>query len=523
LKLDENKIDLLFAKVDQCSLPGAAVGIAVNSRPVYRKGFGLANMELPVILSPTMRMRIGSITKHFTALVYLLLCEEGRAALHDPIGKYLPELHPTARKVTVYQLLGHTSGLRDAMDLAWHFGAAGQALSSGQLLAPYRDISDVSIEPGGAWIYNNGGYLMVSLAIERITGQSLEEVLRERIFAPVGMHDTMLRRVDTDFVPNSATLHTNKPGGGFEKAYLGTALAGEGGVVSTVDDMLRWLAHMDTPVIGSSATWEIVKTPQTLTNGSLTGYGLGLTSGRYRGVETLSHDGGVLGGGAEMIKVPAARLDVVVMVNRQDLSASQLANDILDACLVNLEPVKQAAAGSPLCGVFRSPTSARVLRFLAHDSQPFIAIDGIEMPVDCDDSGLEWYPISWRNGNIAVRLLGDPKNPAAVRLDDFGNIDEMTRASVAKSNGSDEIAGRYRSDAADVEVSIRGTENGVTLTARSRFGSAEYTLEILAADIWQARFIGTGPWGGILSFASGSASFRFFTLRTRALNFRRIG
>src|SRR5207248_2998598 len=127
-----------------------------------------------------------------------------------------------------------------------------------------------------AWNYNNGGYLILSAIIERITGRSLEEVLRERIFEPVRMHDTRLRPWDTDFVPNSAVLHMTRPDGTYEKSYLGTALSGDCGMVSTVDDLLRWLAHMSAPVVGSAASWEVLKTPLTLANGVSTGYGLGL-------------------------------------------------------------------------------------------------------------------------------------------------------------------------------------------------------------------------------------------------------
>ena len=98
--LDEKNIDVIFAEVNQCDLPGA-VGIAIDGKPVYRKGFGLANMELPVALSPSIRMRIHSITKHFACLENLLLCEEGKAGIDDELGKYLPELHPVTHKVTL--------------------------------------------------------------------------------------------------------------------------------------------------------------------------------------------------------------------------------------------------------------------------------------------------------------------------------------------------------------------------------------------------------------------------------------
>ena len=211
VELNEQKIDAIFADIDQCHLPGAAIGIAVNGRPVYRKGFGLASMDLPLVLTPGIRLRIGSTSKHFTCCAYLLLCEEGRAGMDDPVGKYLPELHPVTQKVTMRQLMASTSGLRDVDDIFLQFndsygwdGGAARSVRSADLLALYRSIDDVNAAPGTAWIYNNGGWLILSTVVERITGQSLEQVLWERIFEPVGMHNTLLRRVDTDFLPNTA-------------------------------------------------------------------------------------------------------------------------------------------------------------------------------------------------------------------------------------------------------------------------------------------------------------------------------
>src|ERR1700678_483044 len=121
VQFDEKKIDRIFEEVNQCELPGVAVGVAIGGKCVYRKGFGLANMELPISLSPAMRMRIGSTTKHFTSLAYLLLCEEGRAGLDDQLRTYFPELHPVTHNVTMRQLMGQMSGLRDAHDISWQF------------------------------------------------------------------------------------------------------------------------------------------------------------------------------------------------------------------------------------------------------------------------------------------------------------------------------------------------------------------------------------------------------------------
>ena len=245
---DEARMDAIFAPLDQCRLPGVAVAVAIDGKPVYRRGFGLAHMELPVILGPAMRMRIGSTTKHFVALAFLLLCEEGRASLDDPIAHYVPEIHEASGHATVRQLMGHTSGIRDAMTISMLINGAATRVSDAYILELYQTLADVDTAAGTSWSYNNGAYVLLTAAIERITGESLETVLRERIFEPVGMHDTMLRRSDNDFVANSAALHFRTAEGRFTRDYMGSEISGPGGIVSTMDDMLRWLRHMDDPL-----------------------------------------------------------------------------------------------------------------------------------------------------------------------------------------------------------------------------------------------------------------------------------
>lgn len=540
IEFDERRIDAIFAELDQCHLPGAAVGIAIGGTPVYRKGFGLANMELPVVLSPTIRMRIASTTKHFTSLAYMLLCEDGRAGIDDRIGTYLPELHPVTHKVTARQLMGNVSGLRDAHDICWRFSGTGRPISSASLLSLYRDMDDVNADPGTSWIYNNGGFLILSVAIERITGKSLEDVFRERIFEPVGMHDTMLRRWDTDFMPNSATLHMMNPpldqvtlhmvnpAGDFEKSYLGTASAGEGGVVSTVHDMLRWLAHIDAPVVGSTGTWETMKAPQTLANGTSTGYGLGLVIARYRGIETLYHPGGWMGGNAQMLKVPAAGLDVVIMVNRHDVLGVMLAKKILDACLPGLDPVTAPSSHPLASGIFRSPTTGRVIQLRtsptpwSKEAQQVASIDGTDTPVQPDYQGVLWPTGGLDFVKQSLTLIGDPAKPTSIRLSDFGNLDELVAVEPAKKINLRAVAGRYRSDATGTEATISETDDCSQLTMVGRFGSVVYELECLADGIWRAKSSRTViPPSGLLSFDSDGGVVRFSSSQTRALPFRR--
>jgi len=523
VEFDDRRIDAIFADLDQCRLPGAAVGIAIGGKPVYRKGFGLASMELPVILGPSMRMRIGSTTKHFTSLAYLLLCEEGKASLDDALGQYLPELHPVGRGVTVRQLMGHRSGLRDAYDISWLFDGMEGRVSSAELLSLYRTIDDVSAAPGSEWSYNNGGYLLLSAIIERIADRSLDEVLRERICFPVGMHDTLLRRSDTDFVPNSATLHTNRPVGGFYKAQLGTDFSGEGGLVSTVDDMLRWLAHMDAPVIGSEGTWQALKTPLRLDNGYLTDYGLGLVISNYRAAVIISHAGGVMGGNSQMLKVPAAGLDITVMVNRSDVLGMERVNKILDACLPGLAPVEQIAGErSAFSGVYRSPRTGRVIEMFEKGGQQAISMDGYELPFESDCAGKMRPVPAWSSIKQTIAWVHGAEEPRQISLDDHGNIDELQAVEPSTTANVAGITGGYAAEAIRTRVTIEETAAGPRLRTRGPFGSsAVFDLQYLGDRLWKAKSTGSVPWGAILSFATDGHSFRFSSARTRALVFRR--
>jgi CubicO group peptidase (beta-lactamase class C family) len=522
VEFDETKIDAIFAEVNQCQLPGATVGIAISGKPVYRKGFGLASMELPVVLSPSIRMRIHSTSKHFACLAYLLLCEEGSAGIDDPIGKALPGLHPVTRRVTMRQLMGNISGIRDVCDIRWQFSGTEHLISSAELLSLYKYIDDVNFEPGTRWTYNNGGFQLLSAAVEHITGQSLEDVLRTRIFEPVGMHDTLLRRYDCDFLPNSAIMHMRTAAGGYDKSYLPGPLAGEGGIVSTVDDMLRWLAHMDQPVVGSAATWATMKTPLRIASGISTGYGLGLMFDRYRGVDTLSHSGNGMGGNSQMIKVPAAGLDVAIMVNRQDVDSRKLANQILDACMVGIEPLKEASQSDHfIAGTFRSTKSGQVIQLFAKEGKQMVAINGGEMPLPLGEDGTLRPPADLSFIKQSVALVGNQFEPNAIRFDDFGNLDELFRVEPEPKADVMTIAGSYRSTSTGTQITIAVTEEGPRLITVGRFGSAKFSLECLGEGVWRAKSMTSASWGGIVSFDSVGAGLQFATGRTWSLPFER--
>ncbi len=531
VEFDERRIDAIFAELDQCRLPGVAVGIAVGGKPVYRKGFGLASMELPVVLTPTTRMRIQSTSKHFACLAYLLLCEAGAAGIDDPLGKYLPELHPVTHGVTMRQLMNNTSGLYDAHTIRFAFSGMELEVPTKDVVDLYRNLSEVNFPPGASWCYINGGFELLSMAIERIAGESLEEVMRKRIFEPIGMHDSLLRRCSYAFVPNSATNHRLTPEGRFVREFPWTS-AGSGGVASTVDDMLRWLAHMDAPVVGSAATWTELKTPTRLCNGTVTNYGLGLYCQKYRGVETLCHAGGNSGSNSQMLKVPAAGLDIEVMANRSDVASAGLVARILDACLPELEPVRRPFEGPFATGTFRSPLTGRVIQLQGPSTLPpyymephqVASIDGNNLLLEPDDDGV-LRPVGMASHiQRAVTLIGDREHPSALRFSDYGNVDELVPVLPADGADARGIVGRYRSVVTDTAAVILCTDQGARLRTIGHFGSAEYRLESIGQGLWKGVGAAKIPeeFASILSFDAELGAFDLSAYGVRVVQFQRI-
>lgn len=517
---DPKKIDAIFAPFDQCHLPGAAVGIAIDGVPVYRKGFGLANLALPVILGPSMRMRIGSTTKHMAALAYLLLCEEGRAGIDDEVGKHLPELHEASRHVTLRQLLSHTSGLRDVLQISMFMHGVDPRTTDAEMLDYYLTIDDVDFAPGESWSYNNAGYLLVTAVIERITGQSLDEVLRETIFQPLGMHDTRLHRWDSDVLPNSAALHMSDGKGGYRKGSMGMELTGAGGVVSTMDDMLRWLRHMDSPVVGSAAAWQLMKTPQRLANGSFTGYGLGLMVDRYRGADTLAHGGSVVGGNSQMVKVLPAKLDISVAVNRADAVSIDLANRIIDVCVHGLEPAADSATTVVQPGTYLSKLTDRVIQLSAIGGTSFASVDaGMPMAILLHPDGV-WRRIS----TFSMLKQAFKVEDGSLRFTDFGSEDVLERIEPPGHARLGALAGEYGCEGIGVTAYLFEEEGRARLKTCGRHGFAEYDLESLTPHVWRARaHVPLSPMAGIVTFSAGYNGFMLTSDRMRRLRFERAG
>jgi hypothetical protein len=265
-----------------------------------------------------------------------------------------------------------------------------------------------------------------------------------------------------------------------------------------------------------------MKTPLRIANGVSTGYGLGLMIDRYRGVETLSHSGNGLGGNSQMIKVLAAGLDVVIMVNRQDVDSRVLANRILDGCLRGLEPVKESAQSAHfIAGTFRSPRSGQVIQLLSNEGKQLVAINGGEMPFVLGEDGELRPPADLSFIKQSVALVGGQLEPSAIRFDDFGNLDELIRVAPTPNANAATIVGSYRSKSTGTQITISVTDEGSRLITVGRFGSAKFSLECLGEGLWRAKSMTPAAWGGVVFFDRAGAGLRYMTGRTWSLPFER--
>ncbi|MFM9924721.1 serine hydrolase domain-containing protein [Variovorax sp. H27-G14] len=363
-------IDALVAPFNRSDAPGLVMGIARHGRLLYRRAVGMASLEMGVANTPTTRMRIASTSKHFTAMAVLLLAEDGLLDVDDAVQKHLPELPQlSANGPTLRHLLTHTSGWRGHDEL-WALAHGLTFTRPGPGLPAMARQSELNFAPGTHMVYSNGGYFLLAKIVERVSGQRFDDFLKTRLFGPLGMPDTASVATDLDVVPGLAGLYMPAPGGGWQRGLYPCELDGGGSLVSTVDDMLRWLAHLhgSQKTVGSAKSWALLSAPTTLLSGSTVSYGFGLARHPYRGVEIVHHAGAVLGAQSQMLSVPAHGLDIIVMVNGAAVSPSTLALKVVELLLGDaLQPpeVRPLASAFPtLIGQnYHAPSTGSVIGF----------------------------------------------------------------------------------------------------------------------------------------------------------------
>jgi len=297
-------------------LAGLSIGVAQGSEILLAKGYGFAHLEHSVPATAETVYRLGSITKQFTAVLILQLVEEGKLRLEDELANYLADFPLQGHRVTLHQLLTHTSGIKSYTGLGAKFWreASRLDLTHEQLLALIKD-EPFDFSPGEEWFYNNSGYYLLGLVIEKVTGKSYAEVLRERIFAPLGMTASSYCD-ERAIVRHRAAGYTRTPKGLVNAEPLSmTSPYSAGALCSTVLDLLKWRRALTENRLISRNSYELMTRPTTLADGTSVVYGYGLIMSKLETVPSITHGGGINGFQTQLAYYPAADLTIVVLVN----------------------------------------------------------------------------------------------------------------------------------------------------------------------------------------------------------------
>ena len=365
-------IDKIFERWDRTGSPGCAVGVARGGQVVHSKGYGMANLEYGIRIWPSTVFESGSVAKQFTAAAINLLAQDGKLSLDDPVRKYTPELPDFGTPVLIRHLLNHTSGLRSQWPMLTLAGRPpGMAVHTiAEVLELVSHYKELNFKPGDEFLYNNTGFTLLGVVVERVSGMTLQAFSQERLFGPLGMTRTQWREDFSAIVPNRATAYRPALEGGFRANMPFTNVVGNGGLLTTVGDLLTWNENLDRPRVGGQGLTDRLQTRGKLNDGFENEYAQGLYVTQYRGVREVSHGGSTAGYQTFLARFPEHRLSVAVLCNTNGTNPSRYAHEIADIMLAGrLEdlPVVRPVSVSPeilqrLAGVYREPETDAAMR-----------------------------------------------------------------------------------------------------------------------------------------------------------------
>lgn len=311
------KVDAIFGEYRRAGTPGCAVAIAKAGETVFADGYGMASLELRVPLTADSVFDIGSAAKQFTAAGIVLLEQDGKLSLDDPLSRFVPELPEWSRRTTLRQMLHHTSGIRDYTSLLDLAGArTADVTTETEALEMLARQKGLDFPPGTKYSYSNSGYFLLSVVVKRASGRSLRDFAAERIFVPLGMTSTRFVDDHREVVPRRASGYSKARGASvFRVAASDWEQNGDGGLQTTVGDLLKWDRNFDDPKVGGAALVQALTTPGKLANGNPIDYALALRVDRDRGLARVRHGGSWAGFRAEFLRYPERRVTVVTMCN----------------------------------------------------------------------------------------------------------------------------------------------------------------------------------------------------------------
>lgn len=371
-----SQVDAVFARWDHTNTPGCALGVSQNGRTVYERGYGMAELQYGLAITPQSIFHVASISKQFTAFSVALLAQDGKLSLDDDIRKYLPEIPDYGTVITVRQLMHHVSGLRDQWQLlgyaGWRFPE--DLITEQDVMNIVRRQKRLNFTPQSEWLYSNTGFTLLAVIVKRVSGQSLREFAQQRIFGPLGMVHTHFHDDHAMIVPGRTSAYIPQANG-WKISIPDFDTYGATSLFTTTGDLLTWMNNLDHPTVGTAQLVAEAQKSAVLSDGTPANYGYGLSLGTYRGLVAIGHGGADAGYRAQVERYPERELSIAVLCNAGTAAPNVMLRRVADAVLgasvpaeaVNTDPEPQQVSVDVLArwvGTYRDTVSQSVLRIL---------------------------------------------------------------------------------------------------------------------------------------------------------------
>lgn len=369
-----SKIDGLFAKWNKPNTPGCVAGIVQDDQLIYAKGFGLANLEDSIPNTPASVYYMCSVSKQFAGYAVSLLAGEGKLDLDDDIHKYLPWMADFGKKITVRNLLHHTSGIRDDIGLSQYFGLSLDGVLTQDIAVRILERQrTLNFEPGEKFSYSNSNYVLLAEIVKAVSDTSFREYTNTAIFKPLGMSSSQFVDDYTTLIKDRAASYYPRDGY-FKNSPQNVYTLGDGGLFTSVNDMAKWVQNFYSPKAGTLADIERLATQGKLNNGKTISYAMGIAVDTFRGQRRFIHNGGLSGYRTIVTVFPELKMGFIVFGNGSDREVYNKAEEMA-SLFIPAPPVTAGKTNDAIPAVVEIKDPAKVQRW----EGAYVALNGYKM------------------------------------------------------------------------------------------------------------------------------------------------
>jgi CubicO group peptidase (beta-lactamase class C family) len=397
------KIDRLFSQWDKPNTPGCVIGIVSKSSLIYTRGYGMADMEHGIPIKPATVFYMASVSKQFTGYSIVLLARSGKIKLDEDIHVYLPWVPDFGQRITMRNLLNHTSGIRDDIALAAIAGIGQDGMLTQELaLNIIKRQRTLNFSPGEQYGYSNSNFILLAEIVKSVSGKSFRAFCDSAIFRPLGMLHTRFQDDYTELIPNRAFSYSPRGKSDFVNRFQNVYTVGDGGLFANITDMAQWVANYFNPKAGDRKDIDQLTEKGKLNNGKIINYALGVSVGEYNGWKEFRHSGDLAGYHTYLSIFPDLKMGFLVFSNLSDFDASARLHEIADLF------IRDTLQPNRITAISKTDSSMAVLNDLTLANKAegsYTSTNGLQISFRLNDRKL--YADAFRQSFLLLKKTAD--------------------------------------------------------------------------------------------------------------------